>query len=285
MLAEKRIQVQNLSLNVAIGSADGPPLLMLHGVTRRWQCFLPIIPDLAARWRIQALDFPGHGRSQRFEGAYRVVDYVEAVAAIVASQFDEPPAIYGHSLGAMVAAGIAAAQPDRVRALVLEDPPFDTMGGRIAETSLLGYFQQLQPLAGSTRPVRALAAELAEIRMIDPKTGRGQRLGDARDAAALRFAASCLARLDPRVLPPIVEGRWLAGFNQQAALARITCPVLLVQADESFGGMLLDSDARLAAETLADVSLVKLKGAGHLIHWLRPSVMSGLATAFLESCR
>src|SRR5437762_336652 len=57
-------------LNVASGPDSGPPAVLLHGVARRWQDFLPILPALTLRWHVHAIDFRGHGRSGRAAGAY-----------------------------------------------------------------------------------------------------------------------------------------------------------------------------------------------------------------------
>src|SRR5687767_921873 len=99
------------TLNVSTGPATGPPLVLLHGVTRRWQDYAPLLPTLTLRWHVHALDFRGHGKSDRTaEGAYRVADYVADAAALL-RDVGKPSVVYGHSLGAMVAAGVAAAEP------------------------------------------------------------------------------------------------------------------------------------------------------------------------------
>ena len=102
-------------LNVATTGTPGQVLVLFHGVTRRWQDFVPLIPTLAARWEIHALDFPGHGGSDRVKGEYRTVDYVEQAIWFV-EQLDRPIVLFGHSLGAMVTAAVAAAAPTVVAA-------------------------------------------------------------------------------------------------------------------------------------------------------------------------
>lgn len=128
MLLESSIVVDRVKLNWASGPVHGPPLLMFHGVLRRWQGFVPLAGALATRWHVHALDHRGHGKSDRVAGQYQVIDYIRDMAAVVSQQFRKPVVLYGHSLGAMVAMGVAAAIPDRVKAIVLEDPPLDTMG-------------------------------------------------------------------------------------------------------------------------------------------------------------
>lgn len=283
MFVEHRLSRADLDLNHAVGPVGGPPLLLLHGVTRSWRTFLPLVPSLLTRWRLWGLDFPGHGGSAPRPGRYRAVDYLDAAHAMLDAMPPEPVVVLGHSLGAMVAAAVAAARPDRVRAVVLEDPPMHTMGRRIGETTWLDFFRGLRELAGSTLDTPTLARRLAELRVADPATGRQSRLGDTRDAASLRFTAHGLTQLDPEVLTPVVEGRWLDGYDVDAVFGAFRCPALLLQADPAAGGALTDDDARHVASLPGDVSHVRVQGVGHLIHGSDPARMTCLLHSFLES--
>lgn len=313
MMTESRAAAGRLSLNVAASAAPAPSaapdttaLVLLHGVTRRWQDFVPLLPALAARRRVYALDFRGHGRSGWVDGSnggrdgYRVIDYVADAVALL-GQLDEPAVVYGHSLGAMVAAAAAAREPQRVRAVVLEDPPFDTLGTRIRRTPFHAQFvgtRDALAAGGADNGqadgrVDALARRLGDIRI--PRadadgnipTGDGAtttvRLGDVRDATALRFSARCLTDLDPRVLDPICQGRWLEGYDRAGTLADVRCPALLLQADPACGGMLPDADAADAAARLPRGYHVRLSNVGHLVHWAQPDTVMRLVNGFLES--
>lgn len=282
MYRESLVRAGPLQLNLMTSTAAAPPLLLLHGVIRCWQTFLPLLPHLDGRWQVHGLDLPGHGTSERLADEYLVVDYVRVIAELVRTHFPQPIVIYGHSLGAMVAAGVAADLGDRVRALILEDPPLDTMASRIRETWLHSYFSGLAAHAGSPHPVALLARELANLVTVDPRTGQSQRLGDVRDAAQLRFMASCLKQLDPAVLEPVIEARWLANFDWPQVFSRIACPLLLLQADEAAGGMLVDAEAARAAALAADCTLVKLRGCGHNMHVGRTQDVANIVHAFLE---
>ena len=283
MLNEQLFHHDGLSLNFATGPRNGPALVFFHGVTRRWQSFVPLIPTLSTRWHIHALDHRGHGGSSRPKFGYLVRDYVRDAVAFVQEQVQGPAVLYGHSLGAMVAAGVAAELPQQVQGVVLEDPPFDTMGPRISQSALLSYFTGVQPFTESTLPVGALARQLAEIPLTTPGKAGSIRLGDTRDMASLRFTARCLKPLDRDVLSPIIAGRWLEGFDWAAALGKITCPALLLQADLSVGGMLTDNDAAEAERLMPDCSRIRLPKVGHLIHWLQTETCLRLVNSFLES--
>lgn len=283
MLTEHTFAIGDASLHYARGPNTGPPLLFLHGVLRCWQDFLPLIPALAARWAVHALDFRGHGRSSPRQGAYRVIDYTEDAVAFLKHNCDEPAVVYGHSLGAMVALAAAAALPERCSALILEDPPFETVGSRLRDTSFHSQFTGMSAHAGSTKAVAALARELAELPLIAPHTGRVTRLGDIRDAVALRFGARCLKQVDPAVFEPLLACAWLNGYDLDALLAAVRCPVLLLQGDVAAGGMLIDDDAEKLEQRLADCTRIKLENIGHLIHWAQTETTLRLVVAYLEA--
>lgn len=282
MFTEDFFECGPVRLNFAAGPAAGPPLLFLHGVTRRWQDFLTLAPMFTPRWLVHALDFRGHGRSSRTPGAYRVVDYLADTTAFIQSHFHEPAVVYGHSLGALVAVALAAQAPAAVRALVLEDPPSVSLVPHIRETPFYAMFTGMHRLAGDRRSVRETTRDLAEVRIPNGEPG-GIRMGDLRDATSLRFTARALQDLDPEVFPPLLEGRLLEGCDLQALCAQVTCPALLLRADDAVGGMLSRGHAEQMAAAMTDCTLIDLPGVGHLIHWLQGETTLRLTAAFLES--
>lgn len=282
MLTQETFKAGKVELNVAVGPESGPPLVLMHGVTRRWQSFTPLLPSLMTRWQVFLIDARGHGRSERTADAYHVIDYVDDYVAFLQSRCKQPAILYGHSMGAMLAAAIAARAPDLVAAAIMEDPPFETMGKRIRETPFHGYFSQLQPFARSTSRTAAIAKHLSEIR-VTGNDGTVHRLGDIRDATSIRFNARCLKQLDPNVLDSIVAGEWLKGYDCSDIWQRIDCPSLLLQADYDAGGMLTDTDAERMVEEAADCLLVKFARTGHVIHWEHTEDLLTKVLAFLES--
>ena len=285
MLQEHCLETSLGKLNFVFSGNSNSPILFLHGVTRRWQTFSPIFPSLVWRWNIVALDFQGHGRSSRKQDAfqYRVVDYVQEVLGWIEQRCDQPLIIYGHSLGAMVAAAVAKAMPNRLRGLILEDPPLQTMGNRIGHSSLMSFFQGLIPHANSQEPIEKIAEKLSNLNLIDPQTGNETRLGEVRDPTVLRFMASCLKQLDPRVLEPIVNECWLDGYDIEKVFGGIHCPTLLIQADTSCGGMLTDEDANSLKANCENLTHVQMPGVGHSIHWSQTQTLLNYVHGFLES--
>jgi pimeloyl-ACP methyl ester carboxylesterase len=280
VFTEERIPVGGLRLNVASGPHNGPPLWLVHGLIRRWQDFSPVIPGLAPRWSVRGIDQRGHGRSER-AGSYLVPDYVGDTVSLLGHE-TAPAVLVGHSLGALVALGAAARAPAAVRAVVMLDPPGPGFLARVGETPYAATWAGMLVLAGHPRPVSEIARDLAAVRVPAP-TGETVRLGDLRDAAALRFVAGCVRDLDPPALTPAIEGGWLGDYDLLETARQVRCPVLLVVADPKFGGMLPPADADPLTAAIPDVTRVDLPGVSHLPHTQDPSTTLRLLHAFLDS--
>lgn len=105
-----------------LGPPDAPPLLLLHGLTgdgARWD---QVADAFARDWRVFVPDLRGHGASPRtLRYSFELVR--DDVLALLRTLGLHEVTIVGHSLGAVVGCLIALAEPECVRALVLEEPP------------------------------------------------------------------------------------------------------------------------------------------------------------------
>ena len=72
MLQERFFKYDNIKLNYAEGPENGPILLLLPAYDNRWQSYSAIIPKLAAKTHIFALDTRGRGGSDRTPGKYNL---------------------------------------------------------------------------------------------------------------------------------------------------------------------------------------------------------------------
>ncbi len=95
----------------------GPPLVLLHGFAMHGGLFAPVLPALAQRTRVHAVDLPGHGHSAALEPC--TLDAAAAAVAAFVERCGEPATILGWSFGGLVAQRLAKAHPRLVRSLVL----------------------------------------------------------------------------------------------------------------------------------------------------------------------
>jgi pimeloyl-ACP methyl ester carboxylesterase len=281
MFTERFVDTGEVRIRITSSPDDGPSILFLHGVSRTGRDFAPVFPSVLGSWLVHAIDHRGHGQSGRAPDAYRVTDYARDAVAIVRS-IHEPVILFGHSLGAAVAASVAASEPDRVRAVILEDPPSAGFIAKLRRTPYHAQFAEVRKLAGQNRPVSDIARDLANIPLPQPN-GTTARLGNFRDATSLRFSARCLPDLDPGVFDPVLDASWFNGYDEDAIWKAIACPVLLLRGEEARGGMLPAVDADRMAKTIPDCDRIDVPGVGHLIHWLETETCVRLVLGFLES--
>lgn len=102
-----------------IEAGSGQPLVLLHGVGMRAEAWGPQIRALSDRHRVMAVDLPGHGGSDGLLGDPRLPGYVAWAARVVEALELGPVALAGHSMGALIAAGLAIERPELVRRVAL----------------------------------------------------------------------------------------------------------------------------------------------------------------------
>jgi pimeloyl-ACP methyl ester carboxylesterase len=101
-----------------------PQLLVLHGFTDSGRCWQRLADALEGEYDLIAPDARGHGLSGTPETGYRPEDRVADALGLLDALGIDKIVVMGHSMGAQTAALLTATAPERVRAAILEDPPF-----------------------------------------------------------------------------------------------------------------------------------------------------------------
>jgi pimeloyl-ACP methyl ester carboxylesterase len=107
------------------GSADGQPVLFIHGNCSSAMYWQPLWRHLPDGYCVVAPDLRGFGGTQAaaVDATRGLADFADDVAAVLdAVAPGARPVLVGHSLGGGVALQFTIAHPERVAALVLEAP-------------------------------------------------------------------------------------------------------------------------------------------------------------------
>jgi pimeloyl-ACP methyl ester carboxylesterase len=97
---------------------SGRPLILLHGGLGSGEMFGPVIPALAERHRVIAVDLQGHGRTADIDRPIDIRLMADDIAALIDHLGLDKPDLVGYSLGGGVALQTAAKYPAKVGRLV-----------------------------------------------------------------------------------------------------------------------------------------------------------------------
>ncbi|MCU0490294.1 MAG: alpha/beta hydrolase [Chloroflexaceae bacterium] len=268
-------------------AGKGPPLLLIHGWGASSRYWLPTFDYLADVRSLYAPDLPGFGDSPPGNG-YASVEYLaERVVALAdhlgLDQFD----INGHSLGAAVAAAVAARWPRRVKRLVLTcfAAPRDTLERLLFATSHVqseATARLLRPWLELWRPWLALWQPALAVAWSTPPLAQAV-VGNfvhqlPNDQRMLQAGISDLTRMD--VLTAFESAANVGAPGLLAALPRITVPTMLIGGRQD--RVMPPSGVEVVAQLMPNSRLAWVEACGHVPMVEQPVVYHGLVREFLE---
>jgi pimeloyl-ACP methyl ester carboxylesterase len=272
-LTEKTFHSGTIAMNYAEGPANGPAVVLLHGGSANWHDFEILGGAFSAHWHVFIPDLRGHGKSGRVPWGYSVHAFAEDIGAFL-QQVSGPAALFGHSLGGVVAVMAASLYPREVRALLVGDAPLDavTWQATMANPSHRETQQWMRALAGGKYTIEEVIAGVKAAPGDAPgSNGQYKTLGDIYPDGHpfYEYIARRLIDHDPDVLGMLLEDydTVAAGYAMDKVLPAIQCPVLLLQADPNTGGAMTDAEVVRAMSFLRKGQHIKFTGLSHLYFW------------------
>ena len=114
----ERIQTGRVGISTFVaGAEDAPPLLLIHGLGATKASWLTVVPQLAERYRVYAVDLPGFGSSSKPRGRYDASWFADHMFAFLDELGVDQVKVAGNSMGGRIAQEMALAQPRRVTAI------------------------------------------------------------------------------------------------------------------------------------------------------------------------
>ncbi len=121
-----RVQFTDTSLGpirtLEQGSPDSENVVLIHGFGGDAENWRFNVSALARRYRVLALDLPGHGDSTKAVGTGSISVLVDTVEEVLEARRIRTAHLVGHSLGGLVAASLALRKPEKCTSLALIAP-------------------------------------------------------------------------------------------------------------------------------------------------------------------
>lgn len=234
----------------------GPPLVLLHGSASDRESWRGLIPHFPERYSLVVPDRRGRGASGDAD-EYALDREVEDLLALVES-LEEPPVLFGHSYGALIA--LLAEPALDLRALILYEPPI-----------LLDEYRESD-----------LAASM------EAKLAAGDRRGALREFLEVAGGVADVEQLPwwPEqahfdLLETIIRESYAVGEYELPEEVSVSTPTLLLTGE--YGPPHLRHAVQTLARRLPGASLVDLDGVGHVAIQTAPKRVAAELLDFLES--
>jgi pimeloyl-ACP methyl ester carboxylesterase len=270
-------QVNGVRLHYVAGGR-GEPLILLPGWPETWWQYHRIMPTLAKRYRVIAVDLRGMGGSDKPQGGYDKKTMARDIHELVRALGYRQAHIAGHDIGAMVAFSFAANHPEATKSLTLMDVSHP-------DESLY----QIPMLAPPGQPVHVWWFAFNQVATLPEQllTGRARFLVDwmfdhlLADPASIgdRDRAIYAAAYDRPEAIRAGNG-WYQAFGQdiedQKSYGKITAPTLGLGSEFNY-----DYLAAVLPSKAVDVRVRKVAGSGHFVAEEQPQTVIDELQAFL----
>lgn len=268
--SQRMLEVDGLRINFQdSGPPDAPAVLLLHGFGSSLQTWDAWTPQLSLKFRVIRLDLPGFGLTgespnKNYSEGQDLATLVGFVNKLKLSSYS----VVGHSMGGKMAWSLAAAQPERVQALVLMAPdgfsPESQWGTKPYEVpAVMGLMKYALP--------KYFVRGFLDAAYADPQWLTDQTLTRYHDMLrAPGVRAAILDRADQTVsTDPIPR------------LKQIKAPTLLLWGEQD--QMIPSSNAASYAAVLPLAHTVVLPKLGHVLQEEQPEIGLSKVDTFLSS--
>ena len=243
---------------------EGPAVVLIHGVGLRAEAWAGVMPKLATRHSVFAIDMPGHGQAP-LGTVTTLGDFADHIGEFVQS-LDGPVVIGGHSMGAILALMLAEKLPEKVRAVA----------------ALNAIYQRTED---ATKAVQTRAASLRTDGPSDPTATLARWFGEAPTGALAEARTACgnwLRSVDPMGYKTAYQSFANQDGPTQAMLDALDIPALFMTATGD-GNSTPEMSQAMAARAPKGVAHI-VADAAHMMPMTHPHVVAdALMNTFAET--
>lgn len=275
-----------------LGDPGAPALLLIPGQTESWWGYEAVLPPLAERFQVFAVDVRGQGRSTRTPGRYTLDLMGGDLVRFVDRVIGRPTIVSGLSSGGVLSAWLSAyAPPGQVVAAAYEDPPLFSSEVRPAvgpgiRQAIGPVFHLWSTFLGDQWSIGAWDAM---------REGAAAHLPEhLRFVPVPEEPPQNLKEYDPEWGRAFWTGTVAAACDHERMLRSVRAPAVLLThhgrvVDDATGfllGAMTDQQAQRARDLLAgagvDVTYRSFPDVGHSMHGERPELYVETLCAWVD---
>ena len=252
--------MQSVDGNAIFYRSDGsgePAVVLVHfwgGNADEWA---GVMPTLATKRRVVAIDLPGQGRSGKNRADWSVDAYVEDLRAVLDGLGITKAAIVGHSMSGTIAVAAAAKMPDRITKVVPIDSVQDAtyVDDPVEAKAFFDKFRADFP--GSV--ARLVKSNLPKS--VDP--------------AVEKRVLDMMLNNDPKIAIPILENN--ASYPLKDAFVKVRVPIVDINGD--LWPTSIEKNRTLSPRFEARI----MKNTGHWPMFERPQEFTAILAEVLDA--
>jgi len=251
-----------------VRGGSGPAVILVHGFPEDWNEYRAIMPRLAGRFTVVAVDLPGIGKSSPASGGYEAANTASQIQAVARALELDRPYIVGHDLGGILTYAYVRRFADTIRGAAILDVPMPGIAGwdeAVAGFWHIGLFQAPGELA--EKLITGRQEVLFESILSIAKFGPAERAYYARVYGAPQLhAAFEIYRAFPRD----------AAFNA-GQTAQVSLPLTVAVGEKSFFDRLLPTFLDgYRAKAMTRVEGARIPNASHYVLADNPEAVAEL---------
>lgn len=254
-------EVNGIDVHYLRTGGDKPPVVLLHGCMLSGACWTPLARALEEDYDVVMPDARGHGKSGAPDNGYLYHDLAADVEGLIDGLGLAAPVVLGHSMGGMTAALVASRNPNRLRGLVLADPPFLTPQRQreVYESDIVDQHRRIL-----NRPKKDFLAEM--------RKRHSRRSHEVINLFVQARFQTCVRAFE--VLTPLYP-------DYTQLINALNVPSLLVVGDT--GSIVTLEMATELARLNQRLEVVQIAEAGHAVPYDQPEHFSTIVQTFLHS--
>jgi pimeloyl-ACP methyl ester carboxylesterase/putative sterol carrier protein len=239
-------------------AGEGRPLVCFHAASQDSLMWRHVLDGLSDRYRVIAVDAPGHCKSQEpATGPFTsLTSHAEFNEKLMDKLSLEKPAIVGCSMGGNLVLELAARRPDFYSAVISAEGAdyTPTVSQFVLDMLLLNGPQIIQCWAESL-------------------------IGDRTPPDRARDVVWQIRRTCPEVMCGDLTG--YANFDRRDMVGKITVPVLLIRGDADW--LVYQEQVEATRDRIPGAKMVVLDGTGHYPMTENPQEFNDSVRSFLET--